>query len=146
MSLPEFNASGDLPRGVHPATLGEVLLRFAESSPQRRNVGARLKRVYDLVVSTGAVGRFIVFGSFVSDKPNPNDVDIFLVMGNEFDLESIAGEARLVFDHGIAQAHFGASIFWLREVAALPNVEASIAGWEIKRDGSARGLIEVSGA
>lgn len=146
MPLPEFNEAGDLPRGVHPATLVEVLLKFAESSPQRRNVGVRLKRVYELAVSTGAVSRFIIFGSFVSNNPHPNDVDVFLVMSNAFDLEAVTGETRLVFDHGMAQAHFGASIFWLREISALPNIEASIAGWEVKRDGSVRGLVEIDGA
>lgn len=87
-----------------------------------------------------------MFGSFVSNKSHPNDVDVFLIMINQFDFEAVVGEARLVFDHGMAQAHFGASIFWLREVSAFPNVEASIAGWEIKRDGSARGLVEIIGA
>jgi hypothetical protein len=95
-------------------------------------VGARLKRVYDLTVSTGAVKRFIVFGSFITNKLDPNDVDVFLIMSNEFNIETVAGNARLVFDHGMGQAHFGASIFWLREVSALPDVETSVAGWETK--------------
>ncbi len=49
---------------------------------------------------------------------------------------------------GIAQESArpeGASVFWLREVAALPNEERSIASWEIKRDGTRRGLVEIIG-
>ncbi len=30
-----------------------------------------------------------------------------------FDLSEVTGEARLIFDHAAAQAHFGASVFWL---------------------------------
>jgi hypothetical protein len=97
---------------VHAATLQEVLAHFGHATTQRKLIGMRLKRVYDLVASTGELRRFIVFGSFVTVKPEPNDVDVFLVMQDTFELDQLAGEARLVFDHPVAQAHFGASVFW----------------------------------
>jgi hypothetical protein len=34
-----------------------------------------------------------------------------------FDADTLTGEARLLFDHASAQAHFGASVFWLRRLA-----------------------------
>jgi hypothetical protein len=74
--------TGDLPQGVHRAALREVLNRFGQATVQRRLVGMRLKRVYELTVATGGLKRFIVFGSFVSTKPEPNDVDVFLVMND----------------------------------------------------------------
>ena len=43
----------------------------------------------------------------------------------------------------VAQAHFGASVFWLRRLAALGGEEQAIAGWQIKRDGTCRGIIEI---
>lgn len=55
-------------------------------------------------------------------------------------------EARLVFDHAAAQAHVGASIFWLRQPAALPNEEEAILSWQLKRDGTRRGIVEVTEA
>ncbi len=146
VTLPALTESGDLPRGIHPATLGEVLEKFAESSPQRRVVGTRLKRVYELAVATGEIRRCVIFGSFITNKINPNDVDIFLVMQNSFDLNVVTGEARLVFDHSAAQAHFGASVFWLRQLAAWPDEQQAIEGWETKRDGNPRGLVEIIGA
>lgn len=73
----------------------------------------------------------------------PNDVDLFLLMDDSFDLSGLTGEARLVFDHATAQAHFGASIFWLRQFAALPDEEQAVLGWQIKRDGTRRGIVEV---
>lgn len=33
---------------------------------------------------SGNLARFIVFGSFVTAKPAPNDVDIFLLMEDSF--------------------------------------------------------------
>ena len=54
------------------------------------------------------------------------------------------GEARIVFEHAEAQAHFGAGIFWVR-VATLQNEEQAIADWGLKREGTQRGLAEVTG-
>jgi hypothetical protein len=52
-------------------------------------------------------------------------------------------ESRILFDHPAAQAYFGASVFWLRRLAALGGEEETIAGWQIKRDGTRRGIIEI---
>jgi hypothetical protein len=35
MPLPAFDEQGDLPVGVHQATLDEVLTRFGHGTPQR---------------------------------------------------------------------------------------------------------------
>ena len=124
----------------------EVLTQFGEDTTQRKLVGMRLARVYELAVATGQLKRFIVFGSFVTAKSEPNDVDVFLVMHDTFDLDQVTGEPRLVFDHAAAQAHFGASIFWLRQLAALPDEEQAILNWQIKRDGTRRGILEIKEA
>ena len=85
----------------------------------------------------------MVFGSFVTDKPDPNDVDVFLLMEDSFEVDSVAGEARLVFDHSAADAYFGASVFWTRRLAALGGEQAAIEFWQTKRDGSLRGIVEI---
>jgi hypothetical protein len=144
--LPPIEETQDLPPGVHAASLQEVSAHFGEATPQRKLLGMRLKRVYDLVVSTGELRRFILFGSFVTTKPAPNDVDVFLIMQDTFDLDQVAGEARLVFDHPIAQAHFGASVFWLRQLAAFPSEEEACLVSQLKRDGTRRGIVEVTEA
>jgi predicted nucleotidyltransferase len=144
--IPSFAEAGDLPQGVHYASLREVLEHFAQSTSRRKIVGMRLARVYELAASTGRMKRFIVFGSFVTAKPDPNDIDIFLMMHDTFDLTQVTGEARLIFDHAAAQAHFGASIFWLRQLAALPNEQESILNWQIKRDGARRGIVQITEA
>lgn len=55
----------------------------------------------------------------------------------------ITGEAALLFDHLAAQSYFGASIFWLRRLAVLGDETVTVAEWQIKRDGSRRGMVEV---
>ena len=69
-----------------------------------------------------------------------------IVVAFTFDLAQVTGEARLIFDHAAAQAHFGANVFWLRGPAALPDEEEAIASWQLKRDGARRGIVEVTEA
>ena len=143
MALPPFNREGELPPGVHRATLAEALDRFGHGSLQRRAVADRLRRVYQLVLSTGHLARFVTFGSFVTAKPEPNDIDIVVLMENTFDLASVTGEASLVFQHMEATAHFGASVFWTRRLGALGGEQAMIEYWQFRRDGGLRGIVEI---
>jgi hypothetical protein len=141
--LPRFGKDGDLPPGIYRSTLRETLRRFGEGSRQRFAVAQRLERIYHVAFGTGHLARFLVFGSFVTAKREPADVDVFLLMEDTFDVGQLTGEARVLFDHAAAQAHFGASVFWLRRLAALGGEEQAITGWQIKRDGTYRGIIEI---
>ena len=105
--------------------------------------GSDLNESIESAVATGEVARFVVFGSFVTTKRDPADVDVFLLMENTFDMAQLPGEARVLFDHASAQAHFGASVFWVRRLAALGGEEQTIAGWQVKRDGKFRGIVEI---
>ena len=142
-ALPPLGKDGDLPLGIYRVTLRETLRRFGKGSRQRFAVAQRLERIYRVSVGTGRLARFVVFGSFVSAKREPADVDVFLLMEDTFDMRQLSGEARVLFDHAAAQAYFGASVFWLRRLAALGGEEQAIAGWQIKRDGTCRGIIEI---
>jgi hypothetical protein len=94
-------------------------------------VAERLERVYRLAHATGHLARFVVFGSFVTDKLEPHDVDVFL-------------EAALVFDHSAADAHFGASVFWVRRLAAFGGEHPAVEYWQVKREGGRRGILEIT--
>jgi hypothetical protein len=141
---PEFNDCGDLPEGIHAATIEEVVHRFA-LTPRRAVIARRLERIYRLARSTGHLARVIVFGSFITAKIEPNDVDIFLLMDDTFDVRQVSAEAALVFDHAAAQNLLGASVFWIRRAAALGGEQATMSHWQRKRDGGKRGIVEVMG-
>ena len=144
MSIPAFDSRGDLPVGVHPATLTEVVARFGRGTPQRELVTARLVHIYELAYSTGKLLRFVVFGSYVTEKPEPNDVDIILIMGDDFREEDYTKDILPVFNHLRAQAELGASIFWTRLGAGLlETVDEFIAHWQTTREQTSRGIIEV---
>jgi hypothetical protein len=142
--LPPFTSVGDLPLGVHRASLREVLDRFGTGSRRRMAVAERLERVYRLAQATGHLARFVVFGSFVTDKLEPHDVDVFLVMDDAFDAGTLPSEAALVFDHSAADAHFGASVFWVRRLAAFGGEHPAVEYWQVKREGGRRGILEIT--
>ncbi len=171
--IPDFNSAGDLPPGVYKATLNEVIVRFGASQGQRALITRRLAHLYELAQRIGHLQRLIVFGSYtptghyVTDKPDPNDVDVILVMDDAFRLpakahrscrerrrhagarrqvhvEECPTEFRGLFDHAIAQARYGASIFWIRPGLLIgESLESFIAHWQLKRDGTRRGIVEV---
>ena len=139
----EFNDTGDLPPGIYRASLNDVIENFGRGSLQRWMVAERLRRIHTMVVGTGEVHRFIIFGSFVTDKADPQDIDIFLLMKDTFDVGKLSGESRVLFDHLSAQNCEGASIFWMRVAAAQGGEDAVVEHWQVKRDGTKRGIVEV---
>jgi hypothetical protein len=141
--IPGLNDGGDLPPGVYQASLREATDRFGTGTYQRDAIASRLARIHAVALSTGQVRRFIVFGSFITSKPEPNDVDVFLLMEDSFEVGRLSGEARLLFDHATAESRFGASVFWLRRQAAIGGESDAVEHWQIKRDGSRRGIIEI---
>ncbi len=140
---PDFDSDGDLPPGIYQARLTEVIEHFGTDTPQRRIVGRRLEHIFNLATKTGHLARFIIFGSFVTAKPDPGDVDIFLLMEDTFDAGRLSGETALIFDHVAAQNYEGASVFWIRRLAALDGEKAATEYWQLKRDGTKRGIVEV---
>ncbi|MDT7541534.1 MAG: hypothetical protein QOE33_1438 [Acidobacteriota bacterium] len=143
--LPEHDSRGDLPSGIHQATLAEAMSHFGTSTLRRKIVARRLERIYNLAYGMGQLARFVVFGSFVTAKPDPKDVDIFMLMEDTFDVNQVADEARIIFDHMAAENVEGVSIFWIRRAAAIGGEQAALEHWQIKRDGTKRGIVEVVG-
>jgi hypothetical protein len=145
MALPEFDSHGDLASGIHRASLEEVLARFGHGTPRRQLVTARLLRVHELASRTRKLERFIIFGSYVTAKPDPNDVDIILVMRDDFLMGECDEETAPVFHHLRAQPELGASIFWTAPCGVLlETVDQFLDHWQVKRDHSRHGIVEVT--
>lgn len=142
--LPSFNSASDLPEGIYPADWNEIEMRFGRSSERRIAAVAKLRHLRELADRTGAIARFLIFGSFVSADADPRDVDVVLVMTANFRMEDAPRESRTLFSHPDADARFGASVFWLRE-GMLPeeSMRHFLETWQTKRDGTKRGIVEV---
>lgn len=79
-----------------------------------------------------------------SDDGRRSDSVAPAVMGDDFDVAALQGESTTLFRHATAQAWLGASVFWVRRRAALGGEQAAIEQWQIRRDGSQRGIVEVT--
>jgi hypothetical protein len=145
LAIPPLTEHGELPLGVHSASLRDVLERFGTGSAQRIAVGLRLERIFAIAHATGNLRRFIVFGSFITNKEQPNDVDLFFIMENSFDPALLSREAQSLFDHTAAQAQFGASVFWFRQLGCFEGEQAAVEYWQVRREGGLRGIVEIVG-
>ena len=76
-------------------------------------------------------------------KPDPNDVDVFLLMEDTFDPKALDAAVAPLFDHPAAQDQLGASVFWMRRAAVLDGEDVEVTHWQLKRDHTRRGIIEV---
>lgn len=77
--IPPFNEFGNLPPGIHPATLDEIVARFGGESEIRRVQMESVRWMVDLSRRAG-VERIVLNGSFVTDIMEPNDVDCVLLL------------------------------------------------------------------
>ena len=93
--IPDFNERGDLPVGIHLASLDEVEARFGLSSEVRQVQMESLRWLVELARRTGAQ-RLVINGSFVAECLEPNDVDCVLLTGPDFPRDQIA--ERELFD------------------------------------------------
>lgn len=78
-----FRPDGYLPAGVHLATEAEITFRFGTSGARRQRLVLRLRRWIDLARRVHAP-RLLVDGSFVTAKPEPDDVDAVVMLPVDF--------------------------------------------------------------
>ena len=107
--IPEFNAHGLLPEGVHSATLEEVLERFG-GNDRRGQLLTGLVEALRLLRAAGCQ-RVYINGSFVTSKERPNDIDVC------WDIEGVDADALdpVFFDfsdgRAAQKARFGCEFF-----------------------------------
>ena len=141
--LPEFNRDGNLPEGVHQATEAEVILRFATSSARRQWLGERLRDLLQMAKSTGKLERVFLWGSFVTSKEAPNDLDVLLVMAANFDLEQLSEDCRRLFAYAQARIRFNADVFWTKVSIGQETLDLWLDTYQWGKDLKRRGIVEV---
>jgi hypothetical protein len=107
--IPKFNKRGLLPQGIHRATWQEVILRFGYNRTRRRLL-AGLDEALRRLRLAGCRAVYIG-GSFVTDKPQPNDIDaVWDITGVD---HSALDPVFFDFSDGRAaqKARFGAEFF-----------------------------------
>ena|SRR6266404_2885955 len=81
--LPPFDNVGNLPPGIHPCSVAELVARFGRGSEER---AAEINELVHFIeaAKTAGVRRLMVNGSFVTSKVSPNDVDVVFLPGPDY--------------------------------------------------------------
>ena len=87
MPIPAFDEHGLLPIGVHDCTLDELKARFGgfQQTDRRPQLCAKLEAFVAEAKAAQIVRHILVDGSFVTAKPDPNDIDLILIVAAEHD-------------------------------------------------------------
>jgi hypothetical protein len=145
MSLPALQPNGFLPPGIHVATLPDIIAQFGTGNPRRQELGARLQELLRVARSTGALRHAFIYGSFVTDKPFPRDLDVFLFMQEGFDrvFRQLPQLQQNIFEHDRARLMFEADVFWATEAIGLDELHSWLSVYQLSRDMIERGIVEV---
>lgn len=141
--LPEFNNDGNLPEGIHLATEEEVFVRFATTSARRQWLGEQLRNLLALAKSTGQLSRVFLWGSFVTRKENPNDMDVLLVMGADFAFDMLPAQCHVLFDHVQARIHFHTDVFWTKASIDGRVLQMWLDTYQTDKGFKRKGIVEV---
>lgn len=139
--IPEFNAYGLLPEGIHPATLEEVQERFG-GNERRDELLTGLVEALRLLRAAGC-RRVYINGSFVTSKEQPNDIDAC------WDIEGVDADALdpvfFEFEDGRAaqKARFGAEFFPAQVPEGITG-RAFLDFFQVdKQTGEPKGIVEI---
>jgi len=81
--IPQLDDNGNLPPGVHRASLAEIEERFGRGSEVRHVELQSLRWLVEVAAKAG-VRRLVVNGSFTTEDLEPNDVDCVLLVAPDF--------------------------------------------------------------
>lgn len=144
--LPEFDIDGDLPPGIHQATLDELehrLSRFIVSD-RRINLFTSFKQLMAMARGSGIVDRLVVGGSFVTSKPEPNDIDVVIVLPNDLDFDALTPSQYAVTDRSALRRVLKTGALDLITVRrGTTQMDLVLEFFQSKRDNKQVGVVEV---
>ena len=145
--LPDFNSDGNLPPGVHHASLTEIESRFGEFTISDRRVMlfSKFKQLVEMAKFSGIVKRIIIGGSFVSAKPVPNDVDVVIVIAKDVEIETLAQSEYVVADRDALRRVLKGDDFDVIVVREeTTRMQTIIEFFQSNRDNKPVGVVEVN--
>lgn len=81
----QLTSDGVLPPGIHDASLDEIRTLFGQfhETDRRPRLFEKLQKLVYQIKSLGFIRHLIVNGSFVTSKPDPEDIDLILAINPE---------------------------------------------------------------
>jgi hypothetical protein len=136
--IPPFEASGNLPPGVHTATWPELASYFG-TTPHRRALLAGLRAAVEALRAAGC-RRVYIDGSFVTAKRRPNDFD------GCWDMEGVDPDqldpVLLTFDRGRAaqKAKYRGELFPAQFMEGASGT-TFLDFFQLDKEGSPKGIV-----
>src|SRR6267142_5454204 len=118
MPIPVLDQDGLLPAGVPDCTLSEIRSRFGsfQKSDRRPRLFARLETFVAEAIAAGLIRVLIVDGSFVTEIPSPNDIDLIVVVESQHDFSAdISPKAYNILSKNSVRRRFGFDLLVARE-------------------------------
>ena len=145
MNLPALNAEGYLTPGIYLASLDEVLERFGTGTSTRERGGNLLRLIVESARKYPTIKRILIWGSFVSAKQEPADLDYSIVVDPMHLLTTIEPEDKRFFVPFDARIHYGVDVGYLVLFEFPPETYAEFILFFCQdRDGRQHGILEVS--
>jgi hypothetical protein len=113
MPLPDFDAYGLLPPGIHAASLAEVGARYGQGPSARRQAFELLRRVVEAALEYPTIKRVLLWGSFVTDRWEPRDLDYSLIVSVNHHPTRTATAHRRFFVPSEARQRYGVDTGYL---------------------------------
>ncbi len=151
MPIPDLVNGGELPAGVHIATIEEVAERFGASSDRRKLLMNGLVSAI-LQFKQVAVKKIFVDGSFTTDRENPNDIDgcwatagvdeskLHLLDKDFWDFETVQDFNR---SRSEIKRKYGLDFFIAEHIEGSSG-KPFPAFFQTNRDGKEKGIIQVN--
>lgn len=128
---------------IEVLSLATVRERFGTGTPRRQFLYERLHVVVTCLHETGKVAHIYLFGSFPTQVPMPNDVDLFVVMAADFKTSGLTDELLAVFMHDSCRIRYNADVFWVTESIGTEHIADALAVFSRDRQFRAQPIVEV---
>jgi hypothetical protein len=147
MAIPSLDPDGFLPVGLHDCTFDQIALAFGsfQGSDRRPQLFARLCALVREATDVKFIRSILVDGSFATAKPDPNDIDLILVLSKAPDLAAdlLPHEYTLISKRRV-QKRYGFDMVAVREETV--EFEEAVAFFERVRQqpGRRKGILRLS--
>lgn len=139
--LPDFYDGENLPEGNHPCTWEDFVVRFAYND-HRRVLLERLSHV----MATAKHCDFlfaVIFGSYITSKEAPGDVDIVWVLSEAVRTEELPNRCKQLLEHDRSKERFGCDLWYFTDSEGFLNRINTL--WGFTRDyPKKRGLVIIT--
>ena len=141
--IPEFDGQGNLPPGIHVASIREIEDRFAifNRSDRRLQLFQRLLELLAEIHSVAMVKRVLLAGSFITATPEPNDFDCLLILDRQIIHQELRPFEYRVLSRKAARKAFGGDVVAVTEGSELE--QSYLEFFQTDRHGRRKGIVEV---